>query len=213
MESEVMKQWFITPLLVAGIAAAAPGGAQASELRDCRVERIEGESVRYWQDGTWAPLGTAALPASATKIETGPATRLEIVCDDGIVVTVGVGTEVNLEALAGASGRGQSVILQLIRGIVGIVAPERTWDGFDVRTPLAIASVRSTEWLVEHGTEAGTAIFVREGRVRVRHAGGAALLAEGDGITIPPVGAAGAVKQWGEARIEKSGAALGFGWR
>ncbi|HUF55807.1 MAG TPA: FecR domain-containing protein [Thermohalobaculum sp.] len=184
--------------------------AGAAEARECQVARLEGQTVRVWHEGTWSPLGDR-LPAGAAKIETGRETRVEIRCDDGVVVTVGIATEVNLEVLTGPQAGAAEAVLQLIRGIVGVVAP--AVSGFDVRTPLAIASVRSTEWLVEHGADEGSAVFVRAGRVGVRTPGGRVALGPGEGITVPPSGEAEPVKVWGAPRIERSGQALGFGWR
>ena len=185
--------------------------AGAAEARECSVARLEGQAVRVWHEGGWSPLGTDRLPDGAAKIETGRETRVEIRCDDGVVVTVGVATEVNLEVLAGPGAGAAEAVLQLIRGIVGVVAPAAA--GFQVRTPLAIASVRSTEWLVEHGAEEGSAVFVRAGRVGVVTPSRRVVLGPGEGITVPPSGEAGPVKTWGAPRIERSGAALGFGWR
>ena len=53
-------------------------------------------------------------------------------------------------------------------GIAGFVAPQRSWNKFEVATEVAIASVRSTEWLVESDLEGTTAIFTRRGHVDVQ---------------------------------------------
>lgn len=194
-------------LLVPALAASPAWG------RDCQVTRLEGEVVRIWNEGVWSPLTATPLPAGASKIETGAATRVEIRCDDGVVLTIGVATEVNLEVLSGTGPGPAEAILQLIRGIVGVVAPDPGPRRFQVRTPLAIASVRSTSWLVEHGAADGTAVFVRDGRVAVRGPTASVVLVEGEGITIEPDGTPGDVKVWGPPRIARSVDALGFGWR
>ena len=195
---------------VALLVALAPPATEAADPRFCGVEAIEGPEALGWFAGEWSPLTRGQAIALEAKVSTGPETRVRITCDDGIVVTVGTGTEVNLETLVGPA---ENIVLQLIDGIVGLVAPGGP-GGFDVRTPLAIASVRSTEWLVEHGPADGSAVFVRAGRVAVApRAGGAVTLGAGEGVSVAPDGTPGEVKTWGEARISRSTGALGFDWR
>jgi hypothetical protein len=193
------------------LLAAAPQGAGSQEPRFCNVEAIDGPEAYGWAAGEWGPLREGQAVAFESKVSTGPQTRVKIVCGTGIVVTVATKTEVNLGTLVDSSG---DIVMQLIDGIVGLVAPEGRAGRFSVRTPLAIASVRSTEWLVEHAPADGSAVFVRAGRVAVAaRAGGSATLGPGEGITIAPDGSAGEVKTWGEARIRRSTEALGFGWQ
>ena len=196
---------------IALLIAAAPE-ARAAE-RNCAVSAVEGTSATLWRFGAERPLSPGALPAGESTIRTGDATRVEIACDDGTVVTIGAGTRVALESLAGA-GPSKNVLIQIIEGVVGAVAPSRSWSGFELRSPLAIAAIRSTEWLMEHDPEKGSAVFVREGRVRVSAPAGPAYatLGPGEGLDVSSDGA-GAVKTWGAARVEAVGARLGFGWR
>ncbi|MEX2519188.1 MAG: FecR domain-containing protein [Paracoccaceae bacterium] len=209
-----MKHFAIIFLAVVA-ALVADGQARADERRSCAVARIEGGDARIWSGGAWRPIGREPLPDAAVKVATGPNTRLEIACDDGVVITIGVATEANLEDLTGPSGRSHNIVIQLIDGVLGLVAPIRTWAGFHIRTPLAIASVRSTEWLVSHGMGGPGAIFVREGRVAVRALGSAAKLSlgSGEGVDISASGTPGRAKKWGAARVEATGALLGLGWR
>lgn len=191
--------------------SAAPPDARAQDPRFCQVEAIEGEGAYGWAAGEWEPLRTGQAVAFEGKVSTDGQTRVKIGCGDGIVVAIGTATEVNLETLVSQS---DDVILQLLNGIVGLIAPGERAGGFMVRTPVAIASVRSTEWLVEHEPADGSAVFVRAGRVGVAaRAGGRATLGAGEGVSVAPDGTAGEVKTWGEARIERSTARLGFGWQ
>ena len=199
--------------LLAAISLAVTPVLSDAASRSCAVDGIEGVDARAWHGGLWMPLAVGISVPSEAKIATGLDSRVNIRCDDGITVTIGPGTEVNLERLVGPSGPESSTIVQLVRGIVGIIAPNGTWGLFQVRTPVAIASVRSTEWLVEHGDIDGTAVFVRKGVVEVDSDGNAVSLAPGDGITISRTRAMSQVKQWGAERIARSGGALGFGWK
>jgi ferric-dicitrate binding protein FerR (iron transport regulator) len=204
-------------LLAIGLAIvmlAPPAATFGGEIRSCVVDGVEGTRARYWHSGVWSDVVVKlALPAEA-KVTTGFETRVRIVCDDGAIVSIGSGTEVNLENLVGAADSQRSVAIQLIEGIIGLVVPQRNWRRFEVRTPVAIASVRSTEWLIEWRRGGSAAIFVRMGEVAVRSARSERfILGMGEGITISAAGAAGDVKQWGAARIAESTAMLGFDWR
>lgn len=205
-----MRARAIPALGIAALLALAPGSPAAADPRSCTVAAIDGPEALGWHAGEWAWLRAGQAVAAEAKIATGGATRVKVACGDGTVVTIGSATEVNLESLVGPAA---GVVIQLLDGIVGLLAPGGT-QGFVVRTPLAIASVRSTEWLVEHSGTDGSAVFVRAGRVRVApRAGGSVTLGPGEGVTVPPEGPAGAVKAWGEARIARSTVALGFDWQ
>lgn len=199
----------VSAIGIAVLVAFAPPAAPA-DTHTCSVEAIEGDEARYWAAGAWSPLRPGQPVALEAKLATGPETRVKIACAGGTVVTVGIGTEVNLGTLAAPD---DGIVMQLIEGIVGLLAPEGR-GAFDVRTPVAIASVRSTEWLVEHAPDEGSAVFVRAGRVGVRaRAGGEFGLGQGEGISIALDGTPGEVKTWGPPRIERSTEALGFDWR
>jgi ferric-dicitrate binding protein FerR (iron transport regulator) len=195
------------------VLGAAEGAAQ--EVRRCAVSAIEGAPARASVSGRWSDLKVGPLSGEVERIATGPGARLEIRCDDGLVVTLGAGIEVEPEGLVGASGPARSVVLRLLRGVVGIDAPSRTWRSFEVRTPLAIASARTTAWLVEYAEPTGAGVFVRSGSVDVAAAtGGAGVrLQAGEGVTILPGARRVSVVRWGEGRIAGAGATLGFGWR
>lgn len=186
--------------------------AATAQERGCHVSGQEGSGAELWHGGSWAPLASAPLPAGASKIVTDAESRVEITCSDGVTLTIAPDTEVNLEELTAIATRQDNVVLQLIEGIVGLVAPERSFRVFEVRTPLAIASVRSTEWAVAHeGGESAT--FVRAGEVVVRAGGQRRVLRSGDGVDVSADGRAGPVRRWGAPRVARLNEALGFAWR
>lgn len=181
--------------------------------RDCALTGLQGAPVEIWTHGVWRPAAQGPLINDDAVLRTGPDARAEITCDDGLTVTVGVGTEVTLETLLAADSPG--ILLKLYRGILGLVARAPRADDTAVLGPLAIAAARSTEWLVIAETSGATAAFVRAGEITVTPvgvSGEAALLGPGEGRDVRPEGA-GPVVEWGAARIAASGAALGFGWR
>lgn len=216
--------------LLPGIALAAMlvlfgtcGTAASQTIRTCSVNAIDGAPVRLQVNGEWSALAVGPLPADAQRIATGPGARAEIVCDADLVMTIGVGTEVSLDALMVTRGPSEPILLRLLRGIIGVSAPTTDWGGFEVRTPLAIASARSTTWLVEYAEVTGSAIFVRSGSVELispqRRA--LAVLEEGQGVTIVPGLSRSLSPQpdsievvdWGPARLDAAAASLGFAWQ
>ena len=89
----------------------------------------------------------------------------------------------------------------LLRGIVrALFTPSGALDGVDIATPDAVASVRSTDWIVDAQTP-GTAIFVATGRVAVSAQGVTVNLDAGDGTDVPRGGAPAPVRQWGAPRV------------
>ncbi len=194
-------------------AALSAPGAEAQTLRACEVARLEGRGLRLWHSGLDAPLTEGPLPEGDLVISTPAAARVEIRCADGIVVTIGPNAEVTLEGLTGPAGGAFAVVLQLLEGLVGAVVPSRTWGSFDIRTPVVVASVRSTAWFVEHERGGGSAVFAAEGRVLAVAPGGAAILGPGEGVDVSAAGEPGPVVEWGPPRVEAARDRLGFGWR
>lgn len=198
----------LAALALIGGLLLRPDAATAQPAESC-LARVEGAGARVWIAGSWSPLAPGPLPAGAAKVATSETARVEIACADGLIVTIGVGCEVNMDALLARGEPG--VILQLMRGIVGLVTPERYARPVQVRTAVAVAAARSTAWLTSFDGEDDAAVFVREGAVLVDAGAAETLLRAGEGVDVvdgvlrPPVA-------WGQARIEATGAALGFGW-
>jgi ferric-dicitrate binding protein FerR (iron transport regulator) len=194
------------------LLGAGAGPAAGQSVRDCAVTALEGGNARVEQGGAWREASGGALPAAATRIETGPETRLEVTCAGGFVVTIGPESMADLGDLLRPDAE-PGIVMALLQGILGIVAPDRTEGPVAVRTPAAIAAVRSTAWLVEHDLEArATAVFVREGRVTVSNREIAIVLRDGEGITLTADTVVRPVASWGQPRIEQSTGALGLGW-
>ncbi len=197
------------------LALGGRGPASAQPAPSCALAALEGEAVAVWNAGVWRAAVVGPLRAGDAKLRTGPDSRALLRCADGVEATIGAASEVNLESLAAAAQPDRSVILQVIEGALGLVAPGPRATGAQLRGPLAIAAARSTEWLILVEPSGATAVFVRVGQVAVRplRGGGApALLGPGEGVDAGAEGL-GEVVRWGAARIERTGAALGFGWR
>lgn len=203
----------ICAFTVAGLLVCASATASAAE-RSCAAAKIDGATAQYRQNDDWRALRKAQLPEGPLLISTGPDTRIEVVCSDGIVITIGTSTVADLENLIGDAGPSSNILIRLLEGVIGAVAPRRNWSRFDIHAPLAIASVRSTEWLVSHDQVDGSAVFVREGKVVV------AMLPDNrritldadDGVDVAKTGGA-KPKIWPRHRTARIGDRLGFGWR
>lgn len=198
------------------LALTLQSGAAAAQLADvqraCTVDALSGGLAEVAVNQQWQPLALGqAVPIDA-RVRTGPDTRMHLGCDDGISVTIGAATEITLKGLVGPSGPDHSIGLHLFSGITGIVAPKRSWAKFEVATDVAIASVRSTEWLVESDKEGG-AVFTRRGRVDVQAGGKRVSVGAGKGVSVTAAGVAGPVKTWSKARISEAGRALGYDWK
>ena len=155
-------------------------------------------------------VGAAAKPATpgmtlheGDRVVTGPGARLEIVGADGTSLTIGERTTVVLThfLLPTEARRGRG-LLELLEGIMRIELP-RSWDRFEVKTPTAVASARSTPWLIE-ATAGDTAVFVSEGSVQVvnRTGAGAVLLYPRFGTDVGRDGLPMTPMRWGQARVD-----------
>lgn len=203
--------WLI--LVMAASMTGATAALAAGDERSCTLTEMSGRPGEVLVAGSWQQLQERQVVDRDARLRTGDATRIHIVCDDGIRITVGVSTEILLGGLVGPAGTDRTIGVKLLSGIAGFVAPERSWGVFKVTTDVAIASVRSTEWLVETSADKGTAVFTRKGVVEVRAGGATFSLGAGEGVTINASGAADPVKVWGAARIAQANAALGYDWQ
>jgi hypothetical protein len=91
--------------------------------------------------------------------------------------------------------------MSLHRGIARFLAPVRTWGTFNVFGPVAVASVRSTEWIMET-PKRGTNVFVLAGIVQVQGKRGQTVqLSPTYGVDVAPDGTVAAPKKWGASRV------------
>ena len=128
--------------------------------------------------------------------------RVLIHCLDGLRIAIGSASEVALRVYLIDRDQGSlRAAFGLLQGIVRLISGntlQRQWIDVDTRT--AVASVRSTEWLVE-ATARGTGVLSLENVVEVRGlAGGRVLLEPGEGTDVAPGSAPRAAARWGSAR-------------
>lgn len=194
-----------------GIAVAAlftlvaPASAQPSGA--CLIQRIEG-TVTVSVGGA-APLAaqTGQTLAARDTVRTLPASRVSLGCAGGLKVVVGPDSAITVEGVLAAGS--QPFGLRLLEGIAGFLF--KGSGGVQVRTPSAVAAVRSTEWAMRWANGVSE-VFTREGTVTVSADGGTATLGPGDGVDVSDTGALKPVVQWRPPRIARFGELLGPDW-
>lgn len=198
--------------LIALLGGAVPLAADAQALPRgvCVITSVDGaplvsaRGVRSWTAEVGLGLGRDA------SLRTGPGARATLACDGDLRVIVGPDTEfVVLRLLEDAPKISR---LRIVRGIVGFLFGNDDPDrGIEVRTPSAVAAVRSTEWAMRV-TGGASAVCARDGTVFVFGETGPARLEPGDGIDVAADGTSGAVARWGQPRIDRFSELLGPNW-
>jgi hypothetical protein len=156
--------------------------------------------VFYVREGASALLRPGEDLVAEDRVVTAANGKVVIRFEDGSLCTIGADSELLLSDLA----RAQGGWLDLVHGIVRLIlAPGARDAGRGVRTRAAVASVRSTDFIVDAKLD-HAAVFVAEGTVIVtgRLTGGAVTLQAGEGTDValrqPPT----PPKRWGEKRVE-----------
>ena len=153
------------PILAGALVLAAqPAAAAGADLRGGRGRRRSRPDPRR-QPRALREVGADLAPSDLLR--TGSSGRIDVACSDGTRVTLGPDTEINLGSLVGEQDQNGSIGMSLHRGIARFLAPVRTWGTFNVFGPVAVASVRSTEWIMETPKQ-GTNVFVLDGVVAVQ---------------------------------------------
>lgn len=187
-------------LALAVIGAGRP--ASATEPAVGRVVQQQGDA-RVVRDGEDGMLAIGAPIFVRDRFETGENGRLKIEFADRSLLVIGNGTRIFVADYAiSRSGQRLGAMLSLLSGIVRAVIAS-PGGHFDIGSRAAVASARSTEWLME--ADAGeTAVFASAGRVAVQAVGTNAtvLLQPGEGTDVPAEGAPTQPKLWGQARVE-----------
>jgi len=183
--------------------------AVAQTQGTCVVTRVEGQAtVSARGASTQSAVVGLGLGRNA-KLRTEVAARVTMTCSAGLEVVVGPETEIDLLGLL--EGETRPFGLRLIDGIAGFLFSSEDGNGVQVRTPSAVAAVRSTEWAMQVENRA-SAIFTREGTVFVVVDDADAKLGPGEGIDVSSSGEIGSVADWARTRIETFDALLGSEW-
>lgn len=185
----------------------ASGTAEAQSQEQCQVSNTTAEPSPG-SDPATAVVGQ--LLNAGDRIRTNASGRATITCNTGLTITLGGDTVIVLDRLMTPNRRGAGI--RLLEGIAGFLLPQPRSGGFEVRTPSAVAAVRSTEWAIDVDQRA-TAAFVRDGAVTITGADGNVLLTPGEGVDVDADGGVGSVVSWGEGRIAMFDQRLGPDWQ
>jgi ferric-dicitrate binding protein FerR (iron transport regulator) len=142
----------------------------------------------------------------ADQLLTGPKSKVKIELLDGSLLVLGADSEVVLtEYLLGPADTRRGGLLDLLRGILRATVVPDSGGAFDIRTRIAVASTRATDWIVEL-TEERVSVFVAEGQVEVTayQTGTSVLLDPGFGTDVPEGRAPGRPKEWGQERVDEA---------
>jgi hypothetical protein len=201
------RRAMILALAALGPGLPRPANAEQGPEVAARVARREGSAILL-RPGDERPLEAGDELRRGDRITTGPAAKVRLEFADGLVVVVGPGTEVGvddyLRPAGGDGGSGLELVLDLLVGIVRLIGPAEAGPRrVQVRTPSAIASVRSTEWIVDATPAGATGVFVRVGTVEVAGragVGGSVVLEPGQGTDVRPGAAPTPPATWRPAR-------------
>ena len=192
-------------LLAAFLAPTGTADAQSDE--QCQISNSTAEPLSQ-SDVENAVSGQ--LLSAGDRIRTNATGRATITCSTGLTIILGGDTDIVLDRIMTPNRPNAGV--RLLEGIAGFLLPQPRSGGFEVRTPSAIAAVRSTEWAIDVDRTA-TAAFVRDGAVSLTASGGSVLLTPGEGVDVDSTGGVGQVVAWSESRIATVDQRLGADWQ
>lgn len=153
-------------LLPIGKTLVIPTALLRREPFDARIAAYSGQ-VRI---DSGRPVAVGDMIGAGNVIETGANSFVTLLLADGSKVTLPSQSRIRIDrldrvALDGSIDRGFTVLAG--RGDFAVPKRERPKDRFLVKTPVAVAAVRGTEFRVEHGASASI-ISVVEGDVAGR---------------------------------------------
>jgi hypothetical protein len=157
------------------------------------------------------PLAVGADLYLDDEVRTGADGRVVVESDAGLKLVIGAASEVRIRRWLVDQQRSRiDVVLSMLTGVLRLLGePTTTSRTVEVQTRAAVASVRSTEWVVE-ATGAGTAVFSVEGAVSVRSPQGGVTLRTGDGTDVRLAAAPTPPVPWGRPRIDRTLARVPF---
>jgi hypothetical protein len=195
----MVMRWVVAGLWLVMVLLAPPAPLAAAEPVG-RVARQVGAVVVLRQLRP-QPLIIGSEVFADDTIRTGPSAKARIDCRNGLTIVIGPDTELRLASYLADPAGGLDVFLGLLSGIVRLIGAAQPGERrIEVETRNAVASVRSTDWLVDLKPDS-TGVFVAEGGVEVRsRSGGSVVLAPTEGTDVRDGAAPTPARRWGAAR-------------
>lgn len=188
------------------VAAPMPRGASAAQPV-ARVASAEGVVLVVRGDAR-SPLAAADPLFLDDEVHTGHDGRLVAEGVGGLTIVIGPASEVRLRRwLVEPQGGRAEMVLTMLTGLMRLFTTGTGQRAIDVETRTAVASVRSTEWLVE-ATAASTGVFSVAGPVEVTAAGVTVRLTPGLGTEAVLGRRPTAPAAWAAARLARVTAAV-----
>lgn len=183
------------------IVLGAVHEARAQDRSPCIAARVVGDATI--QRGEVRQAVRPSMPLrQSDQLITGLGGRMEVRCPDGSSLVVGERSTVRLSIFI-TDNRPHNAVVEVLEGIVRALLPSgHTWERFDVVTKTAVASVRSTVWIVDVKPDS-TGVFVEDGNVLVSSRANQAqvYLPAGFGVDVGPQAAPMEIKAWGATRV------------
>jgi len=192
----------LTAVVALALALAAPPAAAQSDGPVGEAAQVEG-TVHVHRDAGTDVLEPGTELFALDRVVTEADGRALLAMDDGSNITVGPNTEVSMAQYAGADEGTAGAVWELVKGILRATLPGPGAAPLDVETGVAVASARSTVFIVEAKSGA-TAVLAVEDRVAVSAKDGSlgAILAPGFGLDVLADEPAKGPRQWPEARVQ-----------
>jgi hypothetical protein len=152
--------------LVALILSAAPLRADegADDAAHAVVAEVEGTvEARFSAGEDWGPLTPDTVLEPGDSVRTGDGSSARLVNGDGDVVEV----QENSEVEVGDQLPKQSAFRLFLGGLLAKVSPD-PGKKFRISTPIAVAAVRGTEFVVDVSDDGGTEVGVSEGKISLQ---------------------------------------------
>ncbi len=187
--------------LLAIALCIAPRPSVAAET-DCIAARVVGAAT-ITRGAATMPVRPGLALTQGDRLATEADSRVEITCADGSNVVIGDRTTVRLSIFLTGGTQPRNAVLELAEGILRTVLPNgHRWERFDIVTRTAVASVRSTTWIVD-AKPGTTGVFVEAGGVLVSSRADQAqvFLQPGFGVDVGTQPQPLEIKAWGAARV------------
>lgn len=190
-----------TAVLAAILALGGHGAAVAQDRTPCIAARVVGDAAV--ERGGATQIARPSMPLrQGDRLITGAGGRIEMRCPDGSGLIVGERSAVRLSIFI-TDDRPHNAAIELLEGIVRTLLPSgHAWERFDVVTRTAVASVRSTTWIVDVKPDT-TGVFVEDGNVLVSSRVNQATLyvPAGYGVDVRAPAAPLELRVWGPPRL------------